>query len=191
MLRTTLLSIMVWAGLLIDQTQAQFTIPVLLAPATKLESFETNTSVVILKATTDLGAVPAKNGSIEVMCREATDTSTGRKEQGIAVVITQKGQPAETLFIDYDEIASLSAAVKYLSEILVTVTPLNTFDAAYTTKGGFRIAALGNRLTGVVQFGARDARNRSTPVVFSAVEMSRLAALIDQAKTTLDAVRGG
>jgi hypothetical protein len=71
----------------------------------------------------------------------------------------------------------------------VSVTPLTAFDAAYTTKGGFRIAALGTRRTGAVQFGVRDARIGSTPVVFSRDDMSRLSSLINQAKATLDSIR--
>ena len=80
-------------------------------------------------------------------------------------------------------------AIDYITKLDVSVTPLTAFDAAYTTKGGFRIAALGTRRTGVIQFGVRDARSLSTPVVFSRDEMSRLSGLINQAKGVLDSVR--
>ena len=191
MLRLPLIPIVILGCSLISQARAQFLSPVPLAPATKLESLETNTSVVIFKTTTELGSVSAKNGVVGVKCRETTDTSTGRKEQGIAIVITQKGQLKDTMLIDYDEIASLLSGLNYLSRLDVRMTPLNTFDATYTTKGGFRIAALGSRLTGAVQFGVRDVRIGSTPTIFSGVEMSRFSGLIEQAKTTLDGLRGG
>ena len=93
------------------------------------------------------------------------------------------------LQIDYDEISQLVNAINYITKLEVTVTPLNSFDAAYTTKGGFRIAALGTRRSGTVQFGVRDARIGGTPVVFSRDDMSRLSALIDQGKATLDSLR--
>jgi hypothetical protein len=158
-------------------------------PATKLEAFETNVEVVIIKASTDAGSISADAGDVAVRCREITDTSTGHKEQGIALEITVRGQPKDVLLIDYDEIPSLVGAIDYITKLDVSVTPLTAFDAAYTTKGGFRIAALGTRRTGAIQFGVRDARTLSTPVVFSRDEMSRLSGIINQAKGILDSVR--
>ena len=158
-------------------------------PATKLGSFDTNISVVIFKASTDVGSLTADAGNVGVKCREITDTSTGRKEQGIAIEITTRDQPKDTLLIDYDEIGSLVTAIEYITRLDVSATPLTTFDAAYTTKGGFRVAALGTRQTGVIQFGVRDARFTSTPVTFSRDEMTRLSGLINQAKGILDSVR--
>lgn len=159
------------------------------APLTKLESFETNIEVVVLKATTDVGAISADAGAVGVKCKEMTDTSTGHKEQGIAIEITVRGQPRDVLLIDYDELATLVAAIDYISKLDVTVTPLAAFDAAYTTRGGFRIAALGTRNTGAVQFGVRDARIGSVPVTFSRDQMTRLSELINQAKGILDSLR--
>ena len=158
-------------------------------PMTRLESFDTNIAVVILKASTDVGSISSDAGMVGVKSKEMTDTSTGRKEQGIAIDITPKGQGRDALLVDYDELASLVAAIDYITKLDVTATPLSSFDAAYTTKGGFRIAALGTRNTGAIQFGVRDARFGSTPVTFSRDQMSRLSDLINQAKNILDSVR--
>ncbi len=175
-------------SLLTMPAQAQFTNVYLLAPMTKLESFDTNTEVVVLKAATDVGSISADAGTVALKCREMTDLSTGRKEQGLSIEITPRSQPREVLLIDYDEIAPLVAAIDYISKLDVTVTPLNSFDAAYTTKGGFRIAALGTRKTGAIQFGVRNARTSSIPVTFSRDQMNRLSALINQAKSILDSL---
>jgi hypothetical protein len=172
-----------------NPAQAQFTNFFQVAPLTKLESFDTNISVVILKATTEVGSISSDAGDVAVKSKEITDTSTGRKEQGIAVEITPRGQAKETLLVDYDEMASLANAIDYISKLDVTATPLTAFDAAYTTKGGFRIAALGTRRTGAIQFGVRDARTFSTPVTFSRDEMTRLSGLINQARGILDSLR--
>jgi hypothetical protein len=174
-------------SLSITPAYAQFTNPVV--PATKLEAFNTNIGVVILKAGTDVGSISEDAGNVAVKCREITDTSTGQKEQGISIEITPRGQLKETLLIDYDEIASLVTGIDYISKLDVSATPLTSFDAAYTTKGGFRIAALGTRSTGLIQFGVRDARSNSTPVVFSREEMARLSGLINQARGVLDSLR--
>jgi hypothetical protein len=178
----------VWAS----ACQAQFTnVLVPLPPATKLEALEANVGVVILKAATDLGTVAARTAMIGVSCRESTDASTGRKEQGLAIVLLHKTQPRDAMLIDAEEIPGLVAALRYLGALSPTVTPLNTVDAAFTTKGGFRIAALGSRITGGVQFGVRDVRNDAPPVLFSGNEMSALISLIEQGKATLDALRHG
>src|SRR5258707_14502985 len=81
--------------------------PCPIAPATKLESFDTNTATVVIKATTEIGSLSVSSGAISVRCREITDAGSGRKEQGIAIEIAQTAQPKDRLPIDYDEIASL------------------------------------------------------------------------------------
>jgi hypothetical protein len=161
-----------------------------LAPATKLEAFETNVGTIIIKASTDLGVVSGKAGAISVKCKEFTDTATGRKEHGISIEIARPGQFKDVMLVDYDELSSLVGAIDYLYKLDVSVSSLETFDAAYTTKGGLRIAALGTRRTGLVQFGVRDIRINATPVVLSRDEMTRLSSLINQAKAQLDGLRG-
>ena len=161
-----------------------------IAPATKLEAFSTNVGAIIIKGTTDLGAVSAKTAAVSVKSKEMTEPASGHKEQGIAIEISRTGQAKDVMLIDYDELPSLLAAIDYLSKLDVSVSPMETFDAAYTTKGGFRIAALGTRRTGLVQFGVRDIRDNTAPVVFSREEMTRLGSLIEQAKRQLDGLRG-
>ena len=163
------------------------------APATKLEAFETNISTVIIKGTTEIGTISVNAGVVSVRCREITDTGSGHKEQGIALEFLLRDQPKDTLLIDYDEIASLSTAVDYLNKLDFSVTPLNFFDATYTTKGGFRVTAFGLRRSSTVQFSVRDARANMNmaPIALSLQDLARLKMLIDQAKATLDSVRGG
>ncbi|MGO9204549.1 MAG: hypothetical protein ACLQM8_28850 [Limisphaerales bacterium] len=174
-----------------NPTHAQLPYPGVAAPATKLESLETNVSVVILKGATALGSVPGKAGVVAVKCRQTTDTSTGRMEQGIAVEIAQKGQPTDTMLVDYDEIVRLLAAIEYLSRLDPSVTPLAAFNAAYTTRGGLRVAALGTRRAGAVQFAVRDVRAAMAPVVLSPEGMATFSGLINQGKATLDSLGGG
>jgi len=159
-------------------------------PATKLEAFETNISRIIIKGTTEMGAVSAANGMVSIKCREITDPYAGVKEHGIVVEISRPDQGRDLMLIDYDELASLLNAIDYFSKLDVSISSLNSFDAAYTTKGGFRIAALGNRRTGVVQFGVRDIRTGWAPTPLSRQEMTQLWGLIDQARKQLDALRG-
>jgi hypothetical protein len=160
-------------------------------PATKLEAFDTNVSTVIIKATTEIGSVSVNSGSVSVRCREITDGGNGHKEQGIAIEMTLTGQTRDSLLVDYEEIAPLLSAIDYLIKLDFNITSLNAFDATYTTRGGFRVAAVGLRRNSIIKFVIRDVRTNLTPMAFSMQDLSRLRTLIDQAKTTLDSLRGG
>ena len=182
------LTLAAWSALIMP-VDAQETNLWPILPATRLEAFETNVGAITIKGTTDLGSVSAASGVVSVKAKEFTDTRTGRKEHGIAVEISRGGQYRDALLIDDDELGSLLTAIDYLSKLDVSVSPLNAFDAAYTTKGGFRIAALGARRTGLVQFGVRDARVGDAPVPLSRQEMTQLWSLIDQANKLLVGLR--
>ena len=80
-----------------------------------------------------------------------TDTATGHKERGLAIEIVEKGQLKDRILIDDDEVAPLLKGIDYLSKMDSSVTPLNSFDAAFTTRGGLRLAAQGTRQEGPIQ----------------------------------------
>ena len=176
-----------WANL----TCAQVTNPPSVAPLTKLESFNTNIGVVVLKASTDVGTVSGNAGTVRVRCKETTDARTGHIEQGLAIVITSRGQPNDTMLLDYDEITPLLSAIEYLGKLDINVTSFNSLDAEYTTKSGFHVAAVRTRQTGATQCSVRDFRTGSAPLIFSWQQMVQLTGLITRAKVTLDSARGG
>jgi len=163
----------------------------LLLPATKLESFETNVGILIIKGTTEVGAVSGTGGDVTVKCREVSDAATGRKERGVALEIIEQGQLKDRLLIDYDELEPLLKGVDTLSKIDSSVTSLDSFDAAFTTRGGLRLAALGNRRTGSFRFGLRDLRQNLAPISFSREEMVRFSSLMTEAKKRLDSIGKG
>jgi hypothetical protein len=160
------------------------------APATRLEAFNTNIGLVILKATTELGVVSGNNGAVSVRSREAMIASTGRSVQGIAIVITLRGQLNDTLLLDYEEIAPLLDAIDYFGKLDISDTSFNTLDAEYTTKSGFHIAAIRTRQSGGIQCSVRDLRTGEAPVVLSWQQMAQFSGLIIRAKATLDAAHG-
>jgi hypothetical protein len=115
MKRTSLILLTLFGALLkLTPLQAQDTNSYTIAPATKLEAFNTNVATVIIKGTTDLGAVSAKTATVSVKCKEFTDPASGRREQGIAIEIAQKDQFKDVMLIDYDELSSLLSAIDYL-----------------------------------------------------------------------------
>ena len=169
--------------------RAQSTNLCLAPPATKLESFDTNVSVIVLRASSQLGTISASGGAVEVSCREMTDMSSGRKEQGVAIEIAPRNAPKDTMLLDYDEIAPLLDAIDYFNSLNLSATPLNALRATYTTRGGFRIAAQGARRKGLIQFNVTDSRTGLTPIVLSRQDMVQFVGFINQAKTTLDSLR--
>ncbi len=162
-----------------------------LLPQTKLESFETNTSTVIVKATAPIGDVAAETGVLSIRCREITETGTGRRESGLAIGIKQGNWPEEMVLIDYDELDGVLNGLDYLNRVDWSVTSLSGFDAIFTTKGGFRISAFGSRRTGTIEFAARNTRTQRPPVALTRAQVQQLRSLIEQAKAKLDSLRTG
>jgi hypothetical protein len=169
--------------------RAQETNACLPVPATKLEAFETNTDTVIIKATAQVGTVQAPGGAVSVRFREITDAGTGRRQSGIVILITSGTQLDDVMLIDYDELSSLLDGMEYLGKLDWSVTSLPSFDAAYTTKGGFRAAALGSRRTGNIEFAVRSVRVNRAPLLLSRDQLAQLRSLVEQGKTKLDALR--
>jgi hypothetical protein len=177
------------AVLLAGSVLAQETNPCPLVPATKLESFETNTDTVIIKATAPIGSVPTQNGTVAVRCREITDAGTGHRESGIIIDIASAAAVEDSLLIDYDELDSLLDGLDYIAKLDWTVTPLPSFSAVYTTKGGFRAAAFGSRRTGNIEFSARSIRINRPPLLLSRDQLGQVRSLVEQGKGKLDSLR--
>jgi len=173
--------------LLAATASAQVTINYPIPPATKLEALETNTGTVIVKGAPLTGSLATGDGTVAVLCKLDTDTSAGRKESGIRIDIELKGLREEKLVIDYDELDSLLKAIDSLSKVDWTVTPLSSFNAVYTTKSGFRIAATGLRRSGVIEYSIA-ASEPAKRMMFTQAQLAQFSALIAQAKKTLDSI---
>jgi hypothetical protein len=158
-------------------------------PQTRLEGFETNTGTVIIKASAPIGTVAANAGVVSLKCRDITEAGTGRHECGIVVGITYGGQWEDIMLIDYDELDPLLTAIDYISKLDWSVTSFPSFDAVFTTKGGFRIIAFGSRRTGAIEFAARSTRASRRPLLLSRDQVGQLRSLIEQAKAKLDSTR--
>lgn len=186
--RKFLIAMTGWA-LLADICPAQITNCCPPVPQTRLEAFETNTGAIIIKGTSPVGTVTANTAVLSVRCTQMTDGSNGRSEYGLAIGITETGQPEDTMLIDYDEIDPLLNALDYLNKVDWSVTPLSGFDAVYTTKGGFRMAAFSSRRNGTIEFSVRAVRAGRPRVLLFRDQVAQLRQVIEQAKTKLDALR--
>ena len=160
-------------------------------PRTELGAFESRTGIVIVKSTDDIGSVTNATGNVSIKCRESLDTSSGLKQQGLAITITGKDQQTETALIDYDELDSLLSALDYLTTVNWSVTTLGSFDAVYMSRDGLRASVYGNQRR-LNDLGISLQINRAVKVriSFTADQLVQFRAFIQQAKAKLDVLRG-
>jgi len=162
------------------------------APKTKLEAFEAQTGVTIVKGSVLIGAVNAENGVVSIRCKESKDARTGRKESGLAIEVKEGEIQADTTIIDYDELDSFLDAIDYVSKVDYRVTALPFFDVIYTTKAGLRIAAYSStRSPGTIQAALHSNHILHTRVLLSPQQLARFQSLIQESKTKLDSLRTG
>jgi len=118
-----------------------------------------------------------------------TDASSGRKEVGISVDLNHEPQFRETRYLDYDELESLINAIAYLNKVDWSITSLNTFDAAITTRSGFRVSAFSSKRSGAIEFAVRTAGSGNPAILLSRDQMAELRGFLEQARTKLDSIR--
>jgi hypothetical protein len=159
-------------------------------PATKLETLETNTGTILIKATALIGSISVNGATVSVTCKEDTETGTGRKEYGIVIGLAsvQTTNVEDRTIVDYDELGSLVNAMDVLARIDSSVTSLTSFDATYQTTGGFRVAAFSVRRLGIVELSVRSSR-MSKGIVLTQSQLTGFRGLIDQAKHKIDDLR--
>ncbi len=189
MRRTTLMLALALGSILPGIASAQDTNPVPTIPMTRLEMLETNTGTIIVRATSVVGTVSGANGAVVVKCKDFTDAGTGVREMGLGIDVLVGGQRVDSLLVDHNEITPLLSAIDYLSGVGWSVTTFPSFDASFTTRGGFRLAAFGGSRSGTIQFSARSVRTAWPPVQMSLDQMSQLRSLVQQAKAVLDGIK--
>ena len=145
----------------------------------------------ILKATAPIANVAAGAGELSVNCRQITDLGTGRRESGVMIGFGDSSRADEVCLIDYDELDSLQDGLDYLNQVEWAVTSLPAFNAVYTTKGGFRVAAYGDQRTGGIGFAARNLRRPDPPLQLTRSQLGQLKSVLGQARAKLDALRQG
>lgn len=176
-------------SLLTTASLAQTTSPCPVGSKTKLESMEDAPGTIVIKGSTQIGTLAAKGGTLVVRSREVTDLSIGQQEFGLAIGITQGERPRDTTLIDYDEMDSFLQAIDYLGKVDWSVTALSNFDAGYITKGWLRVAALGNRRENTIEFELQSCHVTPATVLLTRSQFAELRRMIEQAKTSLDAIR--
>jgi len=157
------------------------------APKTEIENFEAQTGKVIIKGFGQTGSVTVDAGVISVRCKETADVATGIKEYGIAIKFDGNNRQEAFAIVDYDELDALLNGMNYLGKITYDVTPMPSFDAAFTTKSGLRIAAHSERRQGGIHTFLRFAD--APRILLTSDQLAQFQNLIGQAKATLDSLK--
>jgi hypothetical protein len=158
-------------------------------PRTRLESFETNTGIILIRGFGQVGSVAANNRTIMISCREDLDPAGGQREYGISVSIATSAGREERVIVDYDELDPILNAIDYLNRLDWTITSLSSFDASYTTKAGLRVSAMGWNRTGTIEFALRGPRMVDAPILMTRDELAHFRGLLEEAKRKLDGIR--
>jgi hypothetical protein len=158
-------------------------------PKSRLELFEANTSTVLIKGTDDIGALAGKLGVVTVKCRETKDATTGLREFGVIVTVTQAEGIEDTTVVDFDELDGLLRALDYISKVEWSITSLGHFEASFTTKSGLKVATYSSRRTTTVEAQVMSNRLMRSRSFLTTTHLTQLRTLIEQAKTKLEIVR--
>jgi hypothetical protein len=88
---------------------------------------------------------------------------------------------------------ALLKGLEYISKVDFTASSLTSFEAAYATKGGLRVAVHGSRRTGFIEAAVQSQSSRFNKAVvsISMTELAQFRVLMEQAKMKLDAIRAG
>jgi hypothetical protein len=161
------------------------------APRTRLEAFEDQADILIVRGAALLGEVHAGAGLVSVVAKESKVVPSGRKEYGVAIGVAKAATaPEDSTVIDYDELDSLISALDYVSAVNYSVTSLPSFDAGFTSRGGLRVFAYTSlRRPGTIQAAVQGGHMANARLVLTPAQLAQFTTLVRQAKAQLDTLR--
>ena len=155
---------------------------------TRLESLMYETGTVIVKGYTRVGSMQGSRGGAYFTAWEVTEARTGRREQGVGVEITDnttnRPDPDERAYIDYDELGPLLKGIDFIMKLDDKATKLARFEAQYQTRGGFMIVTFntpGGYAAAISTGGGRRQR-----FVLRPTGLAEFRTLLESAKAALD-----
>jgi hypothetical protein len=154
---------------------------------TDLGAFEGQIGTVLIKGFSQVGLLTVGTDVITVYCKQSTEIATGRKADGLVIVISGNAPTRKRILVDFDEIESLLDSISYLNKISYDVTPLAGFEASYSSRSGFRVVANSLRRQGSIQESLE--YGDDVRIMLTADQMTQLSRLFEQAKKNLDTLR--
>lgn len=156
------------------------------APATEIENFELQTDVVMVKGFGNVGSLSTEGGVVSVRDKESNNLASNSKLYGIAVGL-DLNQTRGFLVVDYDEMEALIRGLDFLAKISYDVTPMQGFDASFTTRSGLRVGAHTERRQSGIQYFLQFDDTPKIPLTSD--QFTQFLNLINESKTSLDTLR--
>ncbi len=164
-----------------DQAQSK-------TPATKLETFQARTGIVLIRGYSTVGRMTGIGGQVVVDAREFRDGNNPNapRATGISITVKETGrlERENTSFVDADEIDSLVKGIEYISKATKEVTKLDQFEVDYRTKGDLRITVF-NSNRGEVSAAVTSGTIGRTNAYIKLAELEKLRDLILLAKSII------
>jgi hypothetical protein len=165
-------------------------------PLTKLEKFASQSGIVIIKSYTVIGELAGDDGSsIRITAvRFADSASPSSHQDGIVVQVREPQGGRETLsYVDLDELANLSDAVRTLGALQPSDALLQEFEGHYATHADLEFANVnigGGRMVGIkgVQFVPLTGQVITAVAQFRVSRTNELGQLLTNARKALDAL---
>jgi len=156
-------------------------------PTTKIEAFQANTGVVVVRGYTTVGILRGLGGDVSVDAREYLDAGNQAKRvTGISISVKETGrlERENTSFIDADEIDSLLQGLDYISRVSKEITKQENFEAEYRTKGYFKVTVF-NDSNGQLSLAISSGHIGKTSAYLKMSQIQELKQLILTAKSKL------
>lgn len=157
-------------------------------PRTKLEAFDERYGTVVLKGFTQINSIEVRG--IRVDAVELRDMARATRITGIVIALAGGGErPQENrAYIDYEEIDGLLSGIDAVSRVNETMTKLVGFEGKYRTLGDFEINVFRQTRSGNAVSITTGVCNQ-VRVTMSLDELTKVRAMIAEAKTKLDEAR--
>ncbi len=165
--------------------QAKETIPT--KTRTDLEAFQEKYGVVVIKSYSNVGRMTGTGGTFSLQALTLNNPTNNTKVRGLVVEVetSERYSSSARSFVEYDEIDSLIKGIDYISKIDKSKTPLDLFEAKYTTKGGFEIVVFNNsqdKLSVAISVGSYGSKT----IYVKLEDISTLVLNLQNAKAILD-----
>jgi len=119
-------------------------------PLTKLEQMQATTGAAIIRSFSRIaemsGSVSKGVGTVELQALELFNTSTGEKQYGLAIEVSEGNKTDRTSrsLIDLDEIDGLLAGIDAISKVDSKAVGFESYRADYSTGDYFRVSVFTN-----------------------------------------------
>jgi len=178
------------------QAQTTTTISIPQIPLTKLEQLQATIGAPIVRSFTRIGDMSGSlakgGGTVELQALELTNVSSGERQYGLAIEVSEGGKAERTSrsLIDYEEVNGLLDGIDYISKVDSKTVQFDSYRAEYSTRDYLRVSVFTN-LSGREPSIAIVSGLNSCTVNFSINDLMKFREYVVMGKAKIEAARAG